>query len=122
MGEAFSYMDCRRICQRVREESRKRELLLAENDHHYTEHQECELRKAFEELDRDRNGSLCEEEIRRALELLNMNVEKETALANSFKTLDADRSGNLDFKEFLKLVQRIESKQHHQRNRAAAPK
>merc|ERR1712226_171216 len=70
-----------------------------------------ELRSAFNELDADGGGSLCESELAKLLKLLDVTLESDLQFQVAFHTLDRDNSGALEYPEFLHLLKAVRDQQ-----------
>lgn len=66
-----------------------------------------QLQKVFKILDKDGNGTLCEEEAHKALESMHVPIQSEAHFHEIFKEIDQNESGTIDFEEFLVLMTKI---------------
>merc|ERR1712232_877814 len=106
----FSLTQVKRIIQRVKEIDRQKLVHLEARkvkECGFNDEELKELRWAFDQLDLDGGGSLCEVEARKALSMLGVKLEKEIHFKIAFQTLDADGSNALEFLEFLKLLKAV---------------
>ena len=68
-----------------------------------TEEQNTQLKKAFDLLDKDNNGTICTSELGAAMKAIGLNPSDEEVKA-MIKSADADENGTLNFPEFQTMM------------------
>ena len=62
-----------------------------------------EYKKAFDQFDKDKQGTICRKELSEALKIFGSRI-KEEEIDDFFLEVDLDQNGTIDFEEFLLLV------------------
>jgi len=112
--ELFHYPEVRYIVQRMREATRQKLRMLEEKEIkrlNFSKAQVDDFRELFNELDTRQSGWLTENSIDMALQLLEVQMERDVLARIAFRALDQDGSGTIDFLEFLRMLKMAERKE-----------
>lgn len=111
-AECYTYIECRRIIQLVKERKRRMEVLWEVKSQivcNFSGSELAELKLTYRELQKKDIGKKClgKQQIRQVMLSLNFDV-RQAIFDAAFETLDVDGSGSMDFGEFMRLVRMIQ--------------